>query len=156
MHYVDLGESFQTHIYLQNLASIQPRTSLVKFARSPCTNRTGGVHDQLQVQVPDRLLPYDLDTAGRCRRFPCRGSTDRRSLTASCRPKAGVIVLMVIKSRMINFSSASVRESPAYFLFKKKVQRIFNMRLFSIYVVEYKKTRNERKPSSLASEMTAG
>ena len=35
MHYVDLGESFPTSIYLQNLASIQPRTSLVKFARSP-------------------------------------------------------------------------------------------------------------------------
>ena len=34
MHCVDLGESFQTHIYLQNLASIQPRTSPVKFARS--------------------------------------------------------------------------------------------------------------------------
>ena len=27
MHCVALGESFQTHIYLQNLASIQPRTS---------------------------------------------------------------------------------------------------------------------------------
>ena len=27
MHCVDLGESFPTHIYLQNLASIQPRTS---------------------------------------------------------------------------------------------------------------------------------
>ena len=34
VHCVDLGESFQTHIYLQNLASIQPRTSPVKFARS--------------------------------------------------------------------------------------------------------------------------
>ena len=33
VHLVDLGESFQTHICLQNLASIQPRTSLVKFAR---------------------------------------------------------------------------------------------------------------------------
>ena len=31
VHCVDLGESFQTHIFLQNLASIQPRTSLVKF-----------------------------------------------------------------------------------------------------------------------------
>ena len=31
---VDLGESFQTHMYLQILASIQPRTSPVKFARS--------------------------------------------------------------------------------------------------------------------------
>ena len=36
---VDLGESFRTSIYLQNLASIQPRTSLVKFARSPRTDR---------------------------------------------------------------------------------------------------------------------
>ena len=39
MHCVDLGESFPTSIYLQNLASIQPRTSLVKFARSPRTDR---------------------------------------------------------------------------------------------------------------------
>ena len=29
--------AFQTHIYLQNLASIQPKTSPVKFARAPCT-----------------------------------------------------------------------------------------------------------------------
>ena len=34
MHCVDLGESFQTHIYLQNFASIQPRTSPTKFAAS--------------------------------------------------------------------------------------------------------------------------
>ena len=34
VHCVDLGESFQTHIFLQNLVSIQPRTSPVKFARS--------------------------------------------------------------------------------------------------------------------------
>ena len=38
MHCVGLGESFPTSIYLQNLASIQPRTSLVKFARSPRTD----------------------------------------------------------------------------------------------------------------------
>ena len=34
VHGVDLGESFQTHIYLQNLASIQPRTSPRKFVGS--------------------------------------------------------------------------------------------------------------------------
>ena len=34
VHCVDLGESLQTHIYSQNLASIQPRTSSLKFARS--------------------------------------------------------------------------------------------------------------------------
>ena len=38
VHCVDLGESFLTHIYLQNLASIQPFTSPVKFARSPRTD----------------------------------------------------------------------------------------------------------------------
>ena len=37
VHCVDLGESYQTHIYLQNLASIQPRTSPLKFARSLST-----------------------------------------------------------------------------------------------------------------------
>ena len=41
VHCVDLGESFPTHIYLQKLASIQPRTSLVKFARSPRTDPPG-------------------------------------------------------------------------------------------------------------------
>ena len=34
VHCVDLSESFQTHIYLQNFVSIQPRTSPVKFAAS--------------------------------------------------------------------------------------------------------------------------
>ena len=34
VHCVDLGESFRTHFYLQNLVSIQPKTSPVKFARS--------------------------------------------------------------------------------------------------------------------------
>ena len=44
VHCVDLGESFQTHIYLQMLASIQPRTSPVKFARAavrPIEERDG-------------------------------------------------------------------------------------------------------------------
>ena len=31
VHSVDLGESFPTNIYLQNLASIQKRTSPMKF-----------------------------------------------------------------------------------------------------------------------------
>ena len=34
VHCVDLGEGFPTRIYLQNLVSIQPRTSPVKFASS--------------------------------------------------------------------------------------------------------------------------
>merc|ERR1712078_458558 len=41
VHCVDLGESFPTSIYLQKSASIQPRTSPSKFARSPCTDTPG-------------------------------------------------------------------------------------------------------------------
>ena len=41
VHCVDLGESFPTSIYLQKSASIQPRTSPVKFARSPRTDPPG-------------------------------------------------------------------------------------------------------------------
>ena len=41
MHCVDLGESFPRHILLQNLASIQPISSPVKFARSPRTDPPG-------------------------------------------------------------------------------------------------------------------
>ena len=33
-YFVDLGESFPTNIYLQNVASIQPRTSPNKFVIS--------------------------------------------------------------------------------------------------------------------------
>ena len=36
---VDLGESFQTHIFLLNFASVQPRTSRLKFARSSGAER---------------------------------------------------------------------------------------------------------------------
>ena len=42
VHCVDLGESFQTHISLQNLASIQPRTSPLKFAASDGSGVGGG------------------------------------------------------------------------------------------------------------------
>ena len=44
VHCVDLGESFPTHIYLQNFASIQPRTSPLKFARpsGACAPRLPG------------------------------------------------------------------------------------------------------------------
>ena len=42
VHCVDLGEGFQTHIYLQTFASIQPRTSPVKFAASRDTIRGCG------------------------------------------------------------------------------------------------------------------
>ena len=39
VHCVDIGESFPTHIYLQNLASIQPRTSPLNFAGTSARSR---------------------------------------------------------------------------------------------------------------------
>ena len=41
VHCVDLDESFPTSIYFQNSASIQPRTSPVKFSRIPRTDPPG-------------------------------------------------------------------------------------------------------------------
>ena len=40
VHCVDLGESFQTHIYLQNFVSIQPGTSPPKFAAFAAARET--------------------------------------------------------------------------------------------------------------------
>ena len=51
MHCVDLGESFPTHIHLQNLASIQPRTSHVKFAASRA-RLAGGVLGNAELSPP--------------------------------------------------------------------------------------------------------
>ena len=57
VHCVDLGESFPTSIYLQKSVSIQPRTSLVKFARSPRTDPPGpprpGVRSSIDCMFDD-------------------------------------------------------------------------------------------------------
>ena len=58
MHCVDLGESFPTHIYLQNVTSIQPRTSLVKFARSPRTDPPGSLRPSRLDKFSSNVLYY--------------------------------------------------------------------------------------------------
>ena len=45
VHFVDLGESFPTSIYLQKLASIQPRTSPVKLATTLADFADGDLRD---------------------------------------------------------------------------------------------------------------
>ena len=54
VHCVDLGESFQTHIYLQNFASIQPRTSPLK------TRGARALRDPLVLERGDRGPPSAL------------------------------------------------------------------------------------------------
>ena len=72
MYCVDLGESFQTHICLQNLDSIQARTSPVKFARSepPLARESTETHEarRLSEAAAARVkqeLPKRIDTAVR-------------------------------------------------------------------------------------------
>ena len=75
VHCVDLGESFPTHIFLQNLASIWPITSPVKVARSLRTDSPGNprasdahlLHVLLQVdrqRVREGLEPVELRNMG--------------------------------------------------------------------------------------------
>ena len=66
-HCVDLGESFQTHIYLPNLASIQPRTSPLNLpelldGRVPLRGPEDRHRGDLQPERPRELagLPYSL------------------------------------------------------------------------------------------------
>ena len=49
---VDLVKSFPTNIYLQNLASIQKRTSPIKFAHL-AEKSTNGSISKLSTKVPD-------------------------------------------------------------------------------------------------------
>ena len=102
VHCVDLGESFQTHIYFQNLASIQPRTSPPKFARSlavqpapysadlPLEHLPGIVDDfeEVRVRLPAagpvlvvlHVGARNLDR-GKCGDpFPCQTLDDRSRL----------------------------------------------------------------------------
>ena len=54
VHCVDLGESFQTHILLHNLASIRSRTSLSKFHAADFQETVGShAADELD---PDALV----------------------------------------------------------------------------------------------------
>ena len=58
VHCVDLGESFQTHIFLQNSASIQPRTSPVKFLDPSGPARRGALDGH---EEPARWRKATLD-----------------------------------------------------------------------------------------------
>ena len=54
---LDLAKSFPTNIFLQNLASIQPITSLVEFARSPRTGPPGGAQEEEPLQANQAASP---------------------------------------------------------------------------------------------------
>ena len=68
VHILEVGGSFHMSINLQGLASIQTRTSLVKLARSPCTDPPGRA-----VDWPDPLRPRDDLRLHERRRVPTPG-----------------------------------------------------------------------------------
>ena len=67
VHCVDLSESFPTHIYLQNLASIQPRTNPVKFARSRTSRGPTPVPPRFPSLPTKHPFPRPAGGAGRTR-----------------------------------------------------------------------------------------
>ena len=82
MHCVDLGESFQTHIFFPNFAPIQPRTSLVKFARSSRAGPNIAGRNSSAAAGPGRDAGRE---AGRERRRPGREARAGRGPRASRR-----------------------------------------------------------------------
>ena len=85
VHCVDLGESFQTHIFLQNLASIQPRSSPVKFALERPTGRRVGAHGPSPLPAGHALRGLAVCLARQARTSAGAGPSPRR---ARPRPRA--------------------------------------------------------------------
>ncbi len=68
MNLVDLVKSFPTNIYLQNLASIQKRTSPVKFAHLAEKSEKGSISNLSTKALTDLLEPlpgFILEVTGR-------------------------------------------------------------------------------------------
>ena len=107
VHCVDLGESFQTHIFLQNLGSIQLRTSNVKFACSPRTDPPGWARRQRRRRAtgPTPLtrstLAACLFPPVECREWFCPSSPSAGCNEAGdshCCPSSGYAETKIIES----------------------------------------------------------
>ena len=97
MHCVDLGESFPTHIYLQNFASIPPRTSPLKFARSSgrrqqdllpglppgSRNEQCGLQHSRATRHPHRKAMRSKATSKKCQHGECFNERTQKLLEKS-------------------------------------------------------------------------
>ena len=70
---VDLVKSFPTNIHLQNLASIQKRTSPLKFAHLAEKSEKGSTSNLSTKQSTD-MLPHLLEKQQRILELPSRGA----------------------------------------------------------------------------------
>ena len=87
VHCVDLGESVQTHIFLQHLASIQPRTSPPKFGRRRRTLSGGSSCRGRIVQL--KALPWAATPRS-------RETSTRRSSSRSLSARRGISRFMLV------------------------------------------------------------
>ena len=93
VHCVDLDESFQTHIYLQNFFSIQPRTSPVKFAADLQASGRHGTHVTIfwnlsrnPDKISSKILGGEAPADQAVRAGGVRGGAERRVGYRAVRP----------------------------------------------------------------------
>ena len=89
VHCADLDESFQTHIFLQNFASIQPRTSPLEMLMSTVPGPVGGGRErQHDLRPGHREQPRDKEDGSR--RLSAAGL--RISHESNIRPNVGQVL----------------------------------------------------------------
>ena len=106
VHCVDLGESFQTHIYLQILASIQPRTSTVKFAEVASVLKRRASREAA-ARGPQRPRPP-----------PRRVTIAPVDIVAGKEPHAFVIMARRSSVILCVFLSATAKNESMHFIFR--------------------------------------
>ena len=105
---VDLVKSFPTNIYLQNLASIQKRTSTVKFAHLAEKSANGSVSNLSTKVLTRRVIVHtavgtlsndrDVAIAARGRLFPAAaGLPDARVARAAVVATAGAARVVAVE-----------------------------------------------------------
>ena len=120
MHCVDLGASFPTHIYLQNLASIQPRTSPLKFAGSRRPPRAAGWTAERKLM---RLL--------RDARLSCHGIRQTLEGSFSAVSKPNFASKYAFESSRRDLHNALLCTAPKSHFFQKISRICQNLRKFS-------------------------
>ena len=121
VYYVDLGESFHMSICLQNLASIQPRTSPVKFrtctrntVRSIPVYRHGRRRHRLCVQLRRALLELHGGAGRQARPARCPSPRERprrkgNGCTGLGKVNTFSFVFCLCTTRMIRYTAIGKR-----------------------------------------------
>ena len=125
---VDLVKSFPTSIYLQNLASIQPRTSPVKFAHLAEKSGKGSISN-LSTKVPALIKCLeDREDFVRCSAATALGSLAKLDNLAAHATSAVEALIRCLEDpqRSVRRSAAEALFSVGGYVFSNsKLERIF-------------------------------